>query len=315
MPRILFVMDPYETLNQDTETSLLLMQSLITRGACVYWCEPRDLLLESGILSGWLSPVVQVYPLQRGPAQRLELARMDAVIQRKDPPFDVAYLHLTYLLDFLPASVLQFNTASGVRRNNEKLSTLLWPQFCPPSLVTQHRTELADFVVAHQDVVVKPLDDCSGRGIVRLRIGEADWLQRLDQALGTEIPRLLLAQPFLEGIAKGDKRIYLCDGEVVGLVNRVPKSGSWLGNIHQGASVVVTALTEREQEIVAAVGPWLREQGLFLCGMDVIDGYLTELNVTSPSAIRQINAVMGIPVHEKLVDAMLSSIQAHQRPL
>lgn len=310
MYRFLFVMDPYATLNMATETSLLLMRSLLQRGHQVWWTEVSDLMLQQGRVHAYAKPVQGIEPFALGAAQPLDVSTMNAVVQRKDPPFDAAYLHLTYLLDFLPPSVLQFNDASGVRNNNEKLSTLRWPQYAPPTLVTQNLSALAAFLQLHHDIVLKPVEDCSGRGLLRLRDSDADASAQLQAFLRDKHGevRMVIAQRFIVEIAAGDKRIYLCDGDVVGLVNRIPASGKWLGNIHQGARVEACELTEREREIVAAVTPYLKAQGLFLVGMDVIGGYLTELNVTSPSAIRQINAVMGIAVHEKLVDAMLLAV-------
>ncbi len=315
MHQFLFVMDPYATLNMATETSLLLMRSLLQRGHQVWWTEMADMILESGHLYAQAKPVQSVEPFVLGEALRLDTHTLHAVVQRKDPPFDAAYLHLTYLLDFLPRSVLQFNDAAGVRNNNEKLSTLRWPQWTPPTLVTQNFAALQDFLHTHDDIVLKPVEDCSGRGLLRL---QADTPQR-DQQLAAFLrnpqgdTRMVIAQRFIPAIQHGDKRIYLCNGEVVGLVNRIPAAGKWLGNIHQGAQVEACTLTARERDIIADVVPYLKAQGLFLVGMDVIGGYLTELNVTSPSAIRQINAVMGIDVHEKLVDAMLHAVaNAHR---
>lgn len=310
MYQFLFVMDPYATLNLATETSLLLMRSLMQRGHQVWWAEQSDLMLENGHLWSNAKPVQQIEPFGLGEPTRIDAHTMSAVVQRKDPPFDAAYLHLTYLLDFLPLSVVQFNDAAGVRNTNEKLSTLRWPQFAPPTLVTQNVVALQAFVQQHQDVVLKPVEDCSGRGLLRLRADAIDVAAQLSAFLRDKHGdlRTVIAQRFIPAISNGDKRIYLCDGEVVGLVNRIPAEGKWLGNIHQGAKVEACALTDREREIVAAVTPYLKQQGLFLVGMDVIGGYLTELNVTSPSAIRQINAVMGIDVHEKLVAAMLKAI-------
>lgn len=311
MHQFLFVMDPYATLNLATETSLLLMRSLITRGHRVWWTELADLSLENGHLYAMAKPVSSVEPFVLDAPQRLDVHTMQALVQRKDPPFDAAYLHLTYLLDFLPRSVVQFNQASGVRNTNEKLSTLRWPQWTPPTLVTQNVAALSQFLQLHQDVVLKPVEDCSGRGLLRLSASAPDALQQLNQFVRDKHGevRMVIAQRFIPAISAGDKRIYLCDGEVVGLVNRIPAEGKWLGNIHQGARVEACELNETERRIIADVTPYLKEQGLFLVGMDVIGGFLTELNVTSPSAIRQINAVMGIEVHEKLVEAMLSAVE------
>lgn len=308
----LFVMDPYPTLNLATETSLLLMEELLARGQRVHWAEMADILLVDGEVRVSARAVRQVAPLMLDPAAPLADAALDAVLIRKDPPFDRNYLHLTQLLDRLPARVLQANPARALREFNEKLTPLRFAAFAPPSLTTMSASHLAAFVREHGRAVVKPLDDCSGRGIARVDAESPELARELEALLRDAHgqPRYVQAQPFLPAIAAGDKRVYLVDGEVVGIVNRVPAPGHWLGNIHQGATVEAAELAPEEAACLAVLRPFLREHGLLLVGADFIGGRLTELNITSPSAIRQINAVSGARVERRIVDALLRQVEA-----
>jgi glutathione synthase len=175
--------------------------------------------------------------------------------------------------------------------------------------------QIGQFAAEHHSVILKPLNDCSGRGILKI-----DW--DVTETARTRIaaalfdprgkPRYLVAQKYLAAVSQGDKRVYLVNGKAVGLVNRVPQKGSFLANIHQGARCEAASLSARENLIIQTIAPFLREQGVFLAGADFIGGYLTELNITSPSAIRQINAVSGESVHRLIVDAMLEYVAANR---
>jgi glutathione synthase len=312
--RLLFVMDPYASLNLATETSLLLMQELIDRGHAVDWIELDAITLDGDRLRLSTRRVEQVAPLVLGAAVDSDGHAFDAALIRKDPPFDGNYLHLTQLLDRLPATVLQVNPARALRAFNEKLVAMRFERFMPPTIVSMAADALATFVRAHGRAVLKPLDDCSGRGITFVDAHDP----ALDALIATHLrdaggkPRFLQAQAFLPAIAAGDKRVYLVDGEVAGIVNRVPAEGSLLGNIHQGASVHAAGLSDAEIECIDALRPFLREHGLLLVGADFIGAKLTELNITSPSAVRQINAVSGERLERRLVDAILAAIERHR---
>ena len=308
-------MDPLETLNLETETSLVLMQNLIERGQGVYWLQQEDLALVHDQPMGLVFPVTGTDPLQRAQPAWSNLNLFDAVLVRKDPPFDTEYLQLTLILDHLDPGVTQFNDVKALRNFNEKMLPLRWPEFTPPTLITMNADQLERFTVEHRSLVLKPLNDCSGRGISRIDWDErGDFREQIGEALldvdGKD--RFLVAQKYLPAVSQGDKRVYLVNGEPVGTVNRIPKPGSYLANIHQGAQCEHAQLSEREHHIIDTIGPFLFEHGIFLAGADFIDGYLTELNITSPSAIRQINEVSGEQVQHRIVDAMLARI-ARQR--
>lgn len=309
--KFLFIMDPAETLNLDTETSLLLMEELLSRGKLVYWLQAENLSLANGQPVGMVRSVHTVEPLTFSEPVLQNLNAFDAVLLRTDPPVDTRFLQLTLLLDHLEAHVIQFNAVKALRDFNEKLLPLRWPGFTPPTLISMSAEQIENFVFEQRQVVLKPLNDCSGRGISKIEWSEnGDFRVNIKQAISDTQGggRFVVAQRFLPGVKRGDKRVFLVNGEPVGMVNRLPRKGSYLANIHQGASCVRTQLSAREKHIIKTIAPFLIEQGIFLAGADFIDGYLTELNITSPSAVRQINAVTGKRVQRQIVQAMLASI-------
>jgi glutathione synthase len=311
----LFIMDPYETLNLETETSLLLMQELLRRNQQVYWLQVEDIALQHDRPTGRVFQVTGTNPLQRTEPEWVNLNRFDAVLVRKDPPFDTGYLQLTLILDHLGSHVVQFNDVKALRDFNEKILPLRWPEFTPPTLVSMNADQIAEFTIEHQSVVLKPINDCSGRGISKIDVDtRGGFNKRIHAALLDSLgsPRILVAQKYLTEVSKGDKRVFLVDGKPLGIVNRIPKDGSYLANIHQGAKCEAAKLSGRENRIITTIAPFLREQGIYLAGADFIDGYLTELNITSPSAIRQINNVSGEQVQRRIVDAMLNRIGARK---
>ena len=310
--KFLFVMDPFETLNLETETSLVLMQELIERGQDVYWLQQEDIALVQDQPMGLVSPVTGADPLELAEPGWSNLDSFDAVLVRKDPPFDTEYLQLTLILDHLDPGIAQFNDVKALRDFNEKMLPLRWPEFTPPTLITMNADQLERFTIEHRSLVLKPLNDCSGRGISKI-----DWDERGDfrAQIGDALidadgkARFLVAQKYLPAVSEGDKRVYLVNGEAVGMVNRIPQPGSYLANIHQGAQCEPAQLSARESHIISTIAPFLLDHGIFLAGADFIDGYLTELNITSPSAIRQINEVSGEQVQHRIVDAMLARMK------
>ncbi len=303
----LFVMDRYDTLNLETETSLLLMDALIAKGQTVLWTEMHGIYLDHASLRAGVREVRSVGPLTLAPPEDISLAAIDAVLVRKDPPFDAGYLHLTYLLDHLDRHVAQFNSVSALRNLNEKLLPLRWPHLTPPTLVTMSMSAAFKFLAAQGEIVVKPLDDCSGRGVIRISSADPDpgavLAKAFSDAAGS--PRYLIAQAFIPAVVDGDKRVFLVNGKAIGAVNRVPPDGEFLANIHQGARCEATSLSEGEEAAIAEVGEFLRSQGVILAGLDFIGGLITEINITSPSAIRQIDNVSGTSLGHEIVDAMI----------
>ena len=309
-----FLMDPYQTLNLETDTSLLCIDELQRRGHRVFWLETANLDLVNGELQAGLREVLATSPLRLGAEESGPLSRLDGLLIRKDPPFDDSYLHLTYLLDFLPPGVVCVNSPRALRNINEKLATFHWPAYCPDSLVTFNPNRLLSFARRYQRILVKPLDECSGRGIRFFNGADPDLASQLVDVMRSidGRQRYMLAQEYLPAVSAGDKRVYLLGQQPVGWVNRIPAPGSDLANIHQGARCEATELTNHEREVCTQVGQWLLAQGVLLAGLDFIGGRLTEINVTSPSAVRQINAVMQVKLEIQLVDGLLESLDRAQ---
>lgn len=308
----LFVMDAYETLNLETETSLLLMEALIARGQRVLWTEMHGVYLDQANLRAGVREVRSARPLTLLPPEDISLSTIDAILVRKDPPFDSSYLHLTYLLGHLDAGIAQFNNVAALRNLNEKLLPLRWPHLTPPTITTMSMAAALGFLGEHKEIVVKPLDDCSGRGILRISSEDEDPRAVLAEAFADQsgAPRYLIAQAFLPAVREGDKRVFLLDGRAIGAVNRVPAKDSFLANIHQGALCEAAELTDVENSAIAEVGPFLKSEGVLLAGVDFIGGLITEINLTSPSALRQINAVSGIELEQKVVDEMIAHVRS-----
>jgi glutathione synthase len=300
---VLFVIDPLDTLNLDTETSLLLMEELARRGHQPSVATLADLYLSdhgAGVRARSIRLALSQRPFYTlGEATECRFGDFDLVLMRKDPPVDADYIAATFVLERASTEVPVINDPVSLRTVNEKLLPLSLPQFVAPTLVSNDAARLVAFAATHGRVVLKPLDDCSGRGIEVLPDAGA---ARIAAYVAAHSGRYVMMQQFIAGVGAGDKRIFLLAGDAIGAVNRVPRSIDHLANIHQGARVEATTLTARDHAIVAAVKPLLVERGLWLAGIDVIDGYLTEVNVTSPSAARQINAVSGTHIERTIVD-------------
>ena len=250
--RLGFLMDAHETLNLDTETSLLLMDELMRRDHAVYWLEQGEIGLDNGRIDAWPRKVVSTAPFRLDDESRVDIEEFDALVIRKDPPFDKQYLHLTYLLDFLDERVMQINSPAALRNLNEKLAALRWPEFCPQALAAADPERLWSFAERFERIVVKPLDDCSGRGITFLRRADPETRDRLIELQATH--GFLMAQEYLSQVRRGDKRVYLVAGKPVGGVNRLPADDWSLANIHQGARCEATSLTPQEEHISLTVG-------------------------------------------------------------
>jgi glutathione synthase len=245
-----------------------------------------------------------------GPQGTVPLSSCQAVFMRKDPPFDLDYYFATLLLERARGQTLIINDPRGLREQNEKLSVLEYPDLCPPSVVTREATRLRSFLAEQGDeMVVKPLDASGGFGVFHVRRGDPNTGAILEQAtnLGR---RWTMAQKYLPEVRQGDKRILLVDGEPLCAVLRVPAPDDARGNLHVGAKPMATTLGDRDMAIVRAVGPRLRERGHFFVGLDVIGGWLTEVNVTSPTGIMEADALYGDNYEVKVVEKLEQKIAA-----
>ena len=300
------MMDPIEVLIVETETSLLLIGEAGRRGHRCALAHLGDLYLADRTARARTRPIAvedETRPHARlGSDEDRALDSFDLVLMRKDPPVDVDYLNSLMILEPAAEAVPVINDPAGLRGSNEKLLPLEVPGAAAPSGVTADPRVVAEFVREHEDVVVKPLNEFCGHGIVRYSTRDSDLDADSVGGLATHEGRHVLVQRFLPEVVNGDKRVFVVAGEPLGWVNRLPRAGSFRANIHQGARVEATSLTKRDRELIEAFAPILAARGLELAGFDFIGEYVTEINVTSPSALRQINQVMGERLERKLVD-------------
>lgn len=289
---IVVVMDGPETVNAETDTSFGLMLAAEERGHVVWHCGAGDIEFVDGRVwarasAAHTDPSSGTTPLQLGDIKRLDLAQVDAVLIRTDPPFDSAYLHLTLLLDLVADDTLVINSPRGLRDANEKLFALRFPSVIPPTIVSADAGVLVEFAQAQGGAVLKPIDGHGGRGVMALRPGDANGPSIIDTL--TDRGRTpVMAQRFLDNVTAGDKRILLLDGEPLGAILRLPTDADFRANICVGGQTVATNLDDADRRIIAAVTPELQAHGLHFVGLDVVDGHLTEVNVTSPTGIRQL---------------------------
>lgn len=321
--KLLFILDPLTSLKNYKDTSIAIMREAAERGHELFVCEQHDLFLQNEIVhiqahafnfahtekvdentaqtKNWFNLSVKYTALPSG---------FDAVLMRKDPPFDNEYLYSTYLLELAMAQGARvINNPSAVRGWNEKLSTAKFPQFTPEFLVTANSDLIRDFLNKHQDIILKPLDGMGGTGIFRLTESDPNIGVVLETStlFGT---KTVMVQRYLPAILQGDKRIIVIDGEPLPYsLARIPKAGETRGNLAAGGTGVAQVLTERDIEIATTVGKTLKKEGLFLVGLDVIGDYLTEINVTSPTGMVEIAAQtkeLAIPCNpaEKFMQAL-----------
>jgi glutathione synthase len=231
-----------------------------------------------------------------GEPRDLDLASMDIVLIRQDPPFDMVYMTACYILEKLPDSVLVLNDPAEIRGAPEKLFVMDYPELMPPTMVTSDAEAIAAFREEHGDIILKPLYGNGGAGVFRLKPDDQNFSSLIEMFLGEARSLPIIAQAYLPKVREGDKRVLLLDGEPVGAINRVPAEGEARSNMHVGGRAEASELSERDLEICAALAPELKERRLVLTGIDVIGGMLTEINVTSPTGIRELKRFGGADV-------------------
>ena len=314
----LFVVDPIERLRPTKDSSVALMQAAQRAGQQVWVCTPADLAVHgrdpahqplvhaqpvrlaaiTPTASGWDLPD----PWYEAAEPRwLPLAAFPRVWMRKDPPVDEAYLYATHLLELAERQgVRVLNRPAALRAWNEKLSALRWSHLMAPTLVATQVEALAAFAAEHGEVVLKPLGGRAGQGVV-FASAATPGLRALLELVTAMQTLPVMVQAFLPGVSRGDKRILLVDGEALGAVNRVPREGDFRSNLAVGGSPEPTDLSERERRLCAELAPLLQREGLFFVGIDVIDGRLSEINVTSPTGIREVERLGGIPLADQTI--------------
>ena len=313
--RLLFVADPLEDFKIAKDSSFTMMREAAARGHRLYACEPRDLVWERG---GRVTARLRQIALTSDPTAwftELEtpstpLAELDAVVMRKDPPFDSEYFYATHLLQQAEREGARvFNKPAALRDHPEKLAILEFPQFIGPTLVTRDAGEIKRFHAEHGDVILKPLDGMGGMGIFRVGPDGLN-LGSITETLNKGGAQTVMVQRYLPEIVQGDKRILVIGGEPVPFsLARIPQGSEIRGNLAVGGKGVALPLSARDREIASTLGPILAARGLLLAGLDVIGDCLTEINVTSPTCFREITDQTGFDVPKMFIDALESALR------
>ncbi|MBA1317677.1 glutathione synthase [Pseudomonas monteilii] len=313
--RLGIVMDPIASISYKKDSSLAMLLAAQARGWNLFYMEQQDLYQGESKARARMRPLKvfadPAHWFELGEEQDSPLAELDVILMRKDPPFDMEFVYSTYLLEQAENDgVLVVNRAQSLRDCNEKMFATLFPQCTTPTLVSRRPDIIREFAAKHVDVILKPLDGMGGTSIFRHRAGDPNLSVILETltALGTQ---QIMAQAYLPAIKDGDKRILMIDGEPVDYcLARIPASGETRGNLAAGGRGEARPLTDRDRWIAAQVGPTLREKGLLFVGLDVIGDYLTEINVTSPTCIREIDAAYNTDIGGKLMDAIDRKLKA-----
>ena len=307
------VMDPIDRIDIDKDTTFVLMLEAQRRGHEIYFMEIDDLFLRGGTPHGRYRrlELARATPHYRlGEFATGALADFDSVWMRKDPPFDMKFFFTTHLLSLIDRSrCFVMNRPDGLREANEKLYALRFPEQIPQTLVSSGMQRLKDFMdELGGEMIIKPLDGAGGSGVFYLNRQDRNTNSILEAATDNG-RRLIMAQRYLPEIRQGDKRIIVLNGEPLGAVLRVPLESETRGNIHVGGQCVKTEVTERDQEICAALAPLLKADGLYFVGLDVIGSFLTEVNVTSPTGIQEINALDGVQLERQVIDFVEAQVE------
>ncbi len=300
-------MDPMDSIDIDSDSTFVLALEAQKRGHGLYHYLPQQLMFKQGRVLA----VARALEVRRekgnhhslGAPQLVDLATMDVVLMRQDPPFDMAYITATHLLEHIHPQTLVVNDPVQVRNSPEKLFITHFSEIMPPTLITSEREQILAFRAEHGDIVIKPIFGNAGVSVFHIR-PEDENLTALLEMFTALYREPIIVQRYLPEIREGDKRIILIDGEPAGAINRVPPPGEARANLHVGARPEKATLTAHEREICAAIGPTLKDRGLIFVGIDVIGGYVTEINVTSPTGLQEINRFDNTCLEAKIWDAI-----------
>lgn len=306
-------MDPIEAIDIQGDTSFALCLEAQARGHELFYYEPDDMAMHHGRVSARMSPLQlrdqKGDHFTKGPAQPQWLDTLDVILLRQDPPFDMHYITTTHFLETVREHTLVVNDPVAVRNAPEKLLVTQFPDLTPETLITRDRAALAAFRAQHGDIILKPLFGNGGAGIFRVTPQDENFNALLDMFMATSREQII-AQKYMPEVRQGDKRVILVEGKAVGALNRVPAEGDARSNVHVGGSPQAADLTPRDHEIAARIGPILSQMGIIFAGIDVIGDKLTEINVTSPTCIREIQAYGGPNIASLIWDAIERRRQA-----
>jgi len=305
--KVAIQMDPIGPININADSTFRIAEEAQSRGHSLFYYTPDKLAYQEGKVTarGWPLTVQRVEGnhFTLGEEQEVDLSTFEVVWLRQDPPFDMGYITTTHILDMIHPKTLVVNDPFWVRNYPEKLLVLNFPDLTPPTMIARDLETLKSFRAKHGDVILKPLYGNGGAGVFKLSKGDGN-LASLHELFSGINREPLIMQKFLPDVAKGDKRVILVDGEPVGAINRVPAKGETRSNMHVGGRPEKVALTDRDREICAAIGPLLREKGQVFVGIDVIGNWLTEINVTSPTGIQELERFDGTNIAAKIWEAI-----------
>ena len=308
------VMDPIADITYTKDTTMAMLWAAQSRDWELFYMEQGDLYLEDGVAWASMAPLNVFHDpghwFELGDSAPVELAELDVILMRKDPPFDNEYIYSTYILEAAEKTgTLIVNRCQSLRDCNEKVFATQFPQCCPPVLVSASMPRLRDFHALYRDVIFKPLDGMGGSAIFRVKPDDPN-VSVILETLTACGRHTIMAQQFIPQISDGDKRILMINGEPVPYcLARVPLAGETRGNLAAGGSGRAQPLSERDAWIAAQVGPELQNKGLLFVGLDIIGDYLTEINVTSPTCIREIDAAYDLDIGGKLMDCIVEKLQ------
>jgi len=305
--KVAFQMDPMETVNIHGDSTFALMLEAEKRGHALWHYDVNDMTYRDGDVIALARPVSvknnEGDHFDFGPAETVDLRDMDVIWMRQDPPFDMAYITATHLLDLIADDTLVLNNPSEVRNAPEKLFSLEFKDLMPATMITRREEDVRAFRDVHGDIIVKPLFGNGGVGVFHLKKDDSNLGSLMEMFLGASREPVMV-QEFLPEVVRGDKRIILVDGEAVGAINRVPADGEIRSNLVAGGTAIQSGLTAREQEICDRLKPELKKRGLLFVGIDVIGDWLTEINVTSPTGLLAINKFDGVCLEATIWDAL-----------
>lgn len=306
--KIAVQMDAVENLNPEGDTTLALLEEAQKRGHTIYYYTPDMMFLHDGQVSASVCKLHLDFSktpfYTTGKCREVNLSTVDVVLMRQDPPFNMNYLTYTYFLDCITDTTLVVNPPSSVRDCPEKLLVTQFKDLTPPTLITRQKDQITQFLERYESIVLKPLYAHGGKDVFVINGDTQQNFHAIVECLLEKYPEPIIAQEYLKNVTEGDKRIILIDGKAVGATNRIPKAGDIRSNLAQGGEAKPTKLTKRDLEICNAIAPELRRRQILLAGIDVIDGYLTEINLTSPTGIRSINTFDKICIESIFWDAV-----------
>jgi glutathione synthase len=313
---VAFQMDPLERINPAADSTYMLALEAVRRKHALYHYLPQNLSLTEGRVTArarrFTAARDAARPFTEGEEEVIDLAALDVVLMRQDPPFDMAYITATHLLEHVHPETLVVNDPVHVRNAPEKLFVTHFAELMPPTLISSDHKAIVEFRAEHRDIIVKPLFGNGGAGVFHIKPDDENLNALLE--LFTQLYREpVVVQKYLPEVRRGDKRIILIEGEAAGAVNRVPPAGEARANLHVGGRAEKCELTPREVEICEAIGPTLKERGLVFVGIDVIGDFLTEINVTSPTGIQEINRFDNVRLEERIWDAIEARVHARHR--